>query len=54
MKHYICNGGCEGESSTPGVCQTEECKKEGETLIACNCDDGLHEEVKEKGEDEDE
>lgn len=53
MQHFICAGGCDGESSTPGVCQAEDCKKEGEPLTPCDCEDGLHGEVLEK-EDEDE
>ena len=52
MKHYICTGGCEGESNTPGVCQAEECKKEGEPLTPCDCEDGLHEGAEEKNEEE--
>lgn len=42
MQHYICTGGCDGEASAPGVCQAEECKKEGEPLLSCNCADGQH------------
>lgn len=42
MRHYICTGGCGGEASTPGVCETEECQKEGETLTPCDCEDGAH------------
>ncbi len=45
MKHYICTGGCDGESAVSGVCQMEGCKSEGEALTACNCEDGLHAEV---------
>lgn len=51
MKHFICTGGCEGESSTPGVCQAEGCVKEGEPLIECNCEDGLHREADEDEKD---
>lgn len=47
MTHYICTGGCKGESANPGLCQAEECKKEGEPLLPCDCADGLH-----KGEQE--
>ena len=46
MRHFICVGSCEGESSNPGTCQAEECKKEGEPLVPCNCEDGLHQEAK--------
>lgn len=53
MQHFICTGGCDGESETVGVCQAESCKKEGEPLTPCNCEDGKHEEALEK-EDEDE
>ena len=48
MRHYICTGGCGGESSNPSVCQAEECKKEGEQLAPCDCADGLHKEVGEE------
>ncbi len=51
MKHYICTGGCDGESSKPGVCQAEGCTKEGEPLLECNCEDGAHEQT-EKEEEE--
>ncbi|MDO8564453.1 MAG: hypothetical protein Q7R88_00475 [bacterium] len=51
MTHYICTE-CGGEASIAGVCQTEECKKEGEALLTCDCGDGLHSEVKEKKEEE--
>ena len=53
MTHYICTGGCEGESSTPGVCQADDCKKVGEELTPCSCEDGGHEETEEKTEDQD-
>ena len=42
MKHYICTGGCGGESAAAGACQAEECKKEGEPLLSCDCADSLH------------
>ena len=48
MTHFICTGGCEGESSNPGVCQAEDCKKEGEPLTECSCEDSLHEDAKEE------
>lgn len=53
MKHFVCTGDCEGESSAPGVCQAEGCTKEGEKLTACVCEDSLHEEAHaSKGESE--
>ncbi len=47
----ICTGECEGESATPGVCQDENCAKEGEQLTPCDCTDGAH---KSKEQDEEE
>lgn len=41
-EHYICLGGCEGVSSTPGVCQTDSCESYGESLTSCGCTDGAH------------
>jgi hypothetical protein len=55
MGHYICTGGCKGESETPGVCQAKDCKKFGEPLEECDCTDGKHFgafEDKEKDEEE--
>lgn len=48
MQHFVCTGGCDGEASVPGVCQSEGCEKEGEPLTSCVCEDGLHEETEEK------
>jgi hypothetical protein len=45
MKHFVCTGTCEGESSRPGVCQNDGCPKEGEPLVSCDCQDGLHEDL---------
>jgi hypothetical protein len=42
MKHYICTGGCKGESDHPGVCKTEECPLYGHELKECDCADGKH------------
>lgn len=42
MQHYICTGGCGGQSENEGVCEARYCKKEGEPLTSCTCDDGLH------------
>jgi hypothetical protein len=42
MKHFICTGGCGGESAAAGVCQAEGCKKEGEPLLSCECTDSIH------------
>lgn len=47
MIHYICTGGCKGESSEAGVCGAEECPKHGLPLTACECLDGKHGEQKE-------
>lgn len=42
MKHYICTGGCEAVSSKPGICEAEDCVKNGEPFEECDCADGLH------------
>lgn len=42
MEHYICDGGCKGESETPGTCQVATCPKHGLPLKACGCTDGKH------------
>ena len=54
MKHYICTGDCDGQSSAPGVCQGEGCKKEGGPLVPCDCNDGLHAETRKKKKEENE
>ena len=54
MKHFVCTGDCDGESSTPGVCQSEECAKEGQTLVPCDCEDGLHEGAEDASKEEEE
>ena len=49
MKHYICTGGCEGVSDTPGTCQAKTCPKHGKPLTECDCSDARHEaETKDK------
>ena len=56
MGHYICTGGCKGESETPGVCLAEGCARHGESLEECNCKDRAHFgafEVKKEEEDGD-
>lgn len=52
MQHYICTGGCGGESATGGVCQMEGCAKEGQPLISCDCTDSVHAAAKEKKSDD--
>lgn len=42
MTHYICSGGCMGESSNPGLCQASTCQKYGQELEVCECEDGHH------------
>lgn len=53
MRHYICTGGCGGETSAPGVCETEDCHKEGEALTPCDCEDGSHKNADPEEKDED-
>jgi hypothetical protein len=42
MGHYICTGGCKGESDTAGLCQAAFCAKFAEPLENCNCTDWKH------------
>ncbi len=49
MSHYICTGGCQGVSKVPGTCQAPDCADYQQTLVECDCTDGLH-----HGHDEDE
>ncbi|OGI98616.1 hypothetical protein A3H53_01205 [Candidatus Nomurabacteria bacterium RIFCSPLOWO2_02_FULL_40_10] len=42
MSHYICTGGCKGESVNPGVCQTSTCLDYTQPLKECDCEDGKH------------
>ena len=42
MLHYVCTGDCGGESQRVGVCESEGCSKEAQTLTECNCEDGFH------------
>jgi len=37
MPHFICDA-CGGVSETPGICQTNDCEKNGDELKECNCD----------------
>lgn len=41
-KHFVCDGGCHGNSDTPGSCNTESCPKYGQPLQECQCSDGQH------------
>lgn len=49
--HYICTGGCEGVSNTPGTCQAEGCALHQHPLKECHCTDGQHAEVKAAADD---
>ena len=42
MTHYICTGGCEGVSATPGSCQADDCPHHRRALQSCDCTDGSH------------
>ena len=42
MKHYICTGGCNGLSETPGTCKAPQCSKTTKKLTGCMCEDGTH------------
>ena len=45
MTHYICTGGCGGVSDRPGVCDIEDCSKNGQELMPCGCEDGNHKDL---------
>lgn len=49
MTHYVCPV-CKGVSDHPKVCETEGCAREGQDLVECNCEDGLHAGVAETAE----
>jgi hypothetical protein len=49
MTHYVCTGSCGGESKVPGVCEAEFCTKEGQSLVSCSCEDGMHEDASQDG-----
>lgn len=51
MQHYVCTGSCRGESQSAGECEAEFCSKEGQPLVPCVCEDGLHEGAGEKNSD---
>ncbi len=53
MSHYACTGSCKGANSQPGLCEAQFCSKEGQSLISCNCEDGMHENAGSKTVDED-
>ena len=42
MSHYICTGGCQGESDKAGVCNAESCVRHNQPLTECDCEDGKH------------
>ena len=45
-KHYICMGGCEAVSETPGICQDVNCANHGHQFVECGCVDGKHNDFK--------
>ncbi|MDO8590661.1 MAG: hypothetical protein Q7R65_01645 [bacterium] len=51
MPHYVCTGSCKAESNESKVCESDFCSKEGQSLVPCNCEDGLHENAGEKSAD---
>ena len=42
MEHYICTGGCRGESQMQDLCQATGCPKHEHALEKCDCTDGKH------------
>ena len=53
MQHFVCTGDCAGESDQAKVCDSEGCSKEGQPLVECDCDDGLHKGVTSNPETDD-
>jgi len=45
MAHYICTGGCGGESDDPGTCNNQSCVKYHQLLTVCHCSDSHHDEA---------
>lgn len=41
MTHYVCPM-CKGVADHPKVCETSGCAREGQDLVECTCEDGLH------------
>ena len=48
MIHYVCRGSCGGDWPKPGLCDAAFCSKEGQPLVECNCEDGMHQSVVEE------
>ena len=44
MEHYVCRGGCKGNSLVSGVCQDKNCPNYGKPLEKCECVDDKHRE----------
>lgn len=42
MSHYVCSGDCRGVSEIPGVCQSADCLRHGQSLEECSCADSKH------------
>lgn len=51
MEHYICLGGCRGESEEPGACQDINCQHHEKSLSSCDCDNGHHDGAFDEKED---
>ena len=42
MNHFVCKGGCKGESEEAGMCEADGCANQWEMLEKCDCEDGKH------------
>lgn len=42
MKHFICKGGCGGESKEQGVCGDKDCRDFEKSMHECDCTDSQH------------
>lgn len=51
MTHYICKGGCKGESEGPVACGGKSCRDYQKPMLECECEDRKqHEQQTQDGE----
>ena len=51
MTHYICKGGCKGESEKSVACGGKSCRDYQKSMIECECEDKKHQEQQTQGEE---
>lgn len=47
--HYICTGTCGAVALEPGICRNESCPMQTQDFAECNCEDGEHAALLNKG-----